>query len=171
MNTYKPTLVLNGTGKIGRRVVERLTARGLPVRIGLRSGEPPFDWEDRSTWNPVLEGVVSVYISHHFDAIPGAAETLGSFAELAVKSGVPRLVLMSGRGEQEVERAERAVRDSGAELTVLHSTWFSASGPKEANMARSTKTRKPPTGTETRMDGDDAAPTARRARTSCWSRP
>ncbi len=124
MNTYKPTLVLNGTGKIGRRVVERLTARGLPVRIGLRSGEPPFDWEDRSTWNPVLEGVVSVYISHHFDAIPGAAETLGSFAELAVKSGVPRLVLMSGRGEQEVERAERAVRDSGAELTVLHSTWF-----------------------------------------------
>ena len=39
----KPTLVLGGTGKIGRRVVERLTARGLPVRIGSRSGEPRFD--------------------------------------------------------------------------------------------------------------------------------
>ena len=52
-----PTLVLNGTGKVGRRVVERLTARGLPVRIGSRSGEPRFDWEDRSTWGPVLEGV------------------------------------------------------------------------------------------------------------------
>jgi uncharacterized protein YbjT (DUF2867 family) len=124
MNTHQPTLVLNGTGKIGRRVVERLTLRGLPVRIGSRSSEPRFDWEDRSTWVPVLEGVGSAYISHHFDAIPGAAETLGSFAELAVKSGVPRLVLMSGRGEQEVERAERAVRHSGAELTVLHSTWF-----------------------------------------------
>jgi uncharacterized protein YbjT (DUF2867 family) len=124
MNTHKPTLVLNGTGKIGRRVVQRLTVRGLPVRIGSRSGEPRFDWEDRSTWLPVLEGIGSAYISHHFDAIPGAAETLGSFAELAVESGVPRLVLMSGRGEQEVERAERAVRDSGAELTVLHSTWF-----------------------------------------------
>ena len=120
----EPTLVLNGTGKIGRRVVERLTARGRPVRIGSRSGEPRFDWEDRSTWEPVLDGVGSAYVSHHFDAIPGAAETLGSFADLAVQSGVPRLVLMSGRGEEEVERAERAVRDSGAELTVLHSTWF-----------------------------------------------
>ena len=51
-----PTLVLGGTGKTGRRVVERLTARGLPVRVGSRSGEPRFDWEDRSTWGPVLEG-------------------------------------------------------------------------------------------------------------------
>jgi uncharacterized protein YbjT (DUF2867 family) len=92
----KPTLVLGGTGKIGRRVVERLAARGVPVRIGSRSGEPPFDWDDRSTWDPVLEGVGSV----------------------------SRLVLLSGRGEEEAERAERAVRDSGAELTVLRSTWF-----------------------------------------------
>jgi uncharacterized protein YbjT (DUF2867 family) len=37
----KTTLVLGGTGKTGRRVAERLTARGLPVRIGSRSGEPP----------------------------------------------------------------------------------------------------------------------------------
>ena len=94
-STRQPVLVLGGTGTIGRRVVERLTARGLPVRIGSRSGEPRFDWEDRATWEPVLEGVGSAYVSHHFDAIPGAAETLGSFAELAVESGVPRLVLLS----------------------------------------------------------------------------
>ena len=118
------TLVLGGTGKIGRRVVERVTARGLPVRVGSRSGEPRFDWEDRSTWEPVLEGVRSAYVSHYWDAISGAAETLGSFAELAVKRGVPRLVLLSGRGEREAERGERAVRESGAELTVLRSTWF-----------------------------------------------
>ena len=31
--SQEPTLVLGGTGKTGRRVVERLTARGLPVRI------------------------------------------------------------------------------------------------------------------------------------------
>jgi uncharacterized protein YbjT (DUF2867 family) len=117
-------LVLNGTGKIGRRVAERLTARGLPVRIGSRSGRPPFDWEDRSTWGPVLDGVGSAYVSHYLDAIPGAAEMLGSFADLAVESGVRRLVLLSGRGEEEAERGERAVRDSGAELTVLRSTWF-----------------------------------------------
>ena len=120
----KPTLVLGGTGKTGRRVANRLAARGLPVRVGSRSGEPPFDWEDRSTWAPVLDGVGSAYVSHHLDAVPGAAETVGSFAELAVKSGVRRLVLMSGRGEEEADRVERAVRDSGAELTVLRSTWF-----------------------------------------------
>jgi hypothetical protein len=48
------------------------------------------------------------------EVMPGAAEALGLFAELAVESGVPRLVLLSGRGEQEAERGERAVRDSGA---------------------------------------------------------
>lgn len=45
----RTTLVLGGTGKTGGRVATRLTARGLPVRIGSRSGEPPFDWEDQTT--------------------------------------------------------------------------------------------------------------------------
>jgi nucleoside-diphosphate-sugar epimerase len=121
----KPTLVLGGTGKTGRRVVERLRARGLPVRVGSRSGTPPFDWEDRSTWAPALDGVGSVYLSYYPDlAVPGAVEATRSFAELAMGSGVQRLVLLSGRGEPEAERAERAVRDTGAELTILRSTWF-----------------------------------------------
>ena len=129
--TSQPTLVLGGTGKTGRRVVERLRARDLPVRVGSRSGEPPFDWEDPSTWAPALEGVGSAYVSHHLDAVPGAAEAVGSFAELAVRSGVPRLVLMSGRGEEEADRVEQAVRDSGAELTVLRSTWFAQNFSEE----------------------------------------
>jgi uncharacterized protein YbjT (DUF2867 family) len=121
----KPALVLGGTGKTGRRVVERLTARGLSVRVGSRSGEPPFDWEDRSTWAPALDGVGSVYLTYYPDlAVPGAVEASRSFAELAVRSGVPRLVLLSGRGEPEAERAEQTVRDTGAELTILRSTWF-----------------------------------------------
>jgi uncharacterized protein YbjT (DUF2867 family) len=47
-----------------------------------------------------------------------------SLAELAVENGVRRLVLLSGRGEPEAERAEAAVRDSGADLAILRSTWF-----------------------------------------------
>ena len=35
-----------------------------------------------------------------------------------------RLALLSGRGEPEAERAEHAVRDSGADLTILRSNWF-----------------------------------------------
>ena len=51
-STSSPVLVLGGTGKTGRRVADRLRARGVAVRIGSRSGEPPFDWEDRDTWVP-----------------------------------------------------------------------------------------------------------------------
>ena len=123
-SAQKPTLVLNGTGKAGSRVVQRLEARGIPVRVGSRSGEPRFDWDDRSTWAPVLDGVGSAYISYHLDGIPGAAEAMGSFAELAVANGVRRQVLMGGRGEPESERVEAAVRNSGAELTIVRSTWF-----------------------------------------------
>ena len=67
----------------------------------------------------------SAYISYYPDlAVPGAVDVVGSFANLAVKEGVPRLVLLAGRGEEESERAEQAVRDSGADLTIVRSTWF-----------------------------------------------
>ena len=119
MNTHHTsTLVLGGTGKTGRRVVERLRSRGLPVRVGSRAGEPRFDWEDRSTWAPALEGVGSVYLTYYPDlAVPGAVDAVGEFAALAVRSGAPRIALLSGRGEPEAERAEQAVRATGAELT------------------------------------------------------
>jgi uncharacterized protein YbjT (DUF2867 family) len=121
----KPTLVLGGTGKTGRRVVERLRARGLPVRVGSRSGEPPFDWEDQATWAPALEGVASAYVSYYPDiAIPGAVEQVRSFAELALEQGARRLVLLSGRGEEEAQRAERAVQETGADVTIVRCAWF-----------------------------------------------
>jgi uncharacterized protein YbjT (DUF2867 family) len=121
----KTTLVLGGTGKTGRRVAQRLKARGVPTRVGSRSDEPPFDWGDEATWAPALQNVGSVYVSYYPDlAVPGAVAAVRSSAELAVESGVRRLVLLSGRGEPEAERAEAAVRDSGADLTILRSTWF-----------------------------------------------
>src|SRR5918995_1459871 len=108
------TLVLGGTGKTGRRVAARLQARGLPVRIGSRSGEPPFDWETPDTWATALDGVSAAYVSYYPDvAIPGAPEAVRAFTELAVQSGTRRLVLLSGRGEEEAQRAELAVREVG----------------------------------------------------------
>ena len=119
------TLVLGGRGKTGRCVVERLTARGVPTRVGSRFGEPPFDWEDPSTWARALDGVASAYVSYHPDiAIPGAVKTVRSFAELALEHGVRRLVLLSGRGEEEAQRAEQAVQETGADWTILRSAWF-----------------------------------------------
>jgi uncharacterized protein YbjT (DUF2867 family) len=122
----KMMLVLGGTGKTGRRVAERLKARGLPTRVGSRSGEPPFDWEDEATWAPALRDVESVYVSYYPDlAVPGAVAAVRSFAQLAVESGVQRLVLLSGRGEEEAQSAERAVQEAGAEWTIVRCSWFS----------------------------------------------
>ena len=123
-------LVLGGTGKTGRRVAERLEARGVPVRIGSRSGEFPFDWRDEAAWEPALRGVESVYVSYYPDiAMPRAVAAVRSFAKLAVENGVRRLVLLSGRGEPKAEHAELALREvvdakAGAEWTILRSTWF-----------------------------------------------
>jgi uncharacterized protein YbjT (DUF2867 family) len=119
------TLVLGGTGKTGRRLAQRLAAHGLPRRIGSRSGDPPFDWDDRRTWTPALRDIGSVYLSYYPDlAVAGSASTVRSFVELALEQGVRRVVLLSGRGEDGARLSEDAVRNSGAEWTILRSSWF-----------------------------------------------
>ncbi len=125
----KMTLVLGGTGKTGRRVAQRLEARGMPTRVGSRSGEPPFDWENPDTWACALEGVGSAYVSYYPDlAIPGAPEAVRAFAELAIQNGVRRLVLLSGRGEVEAQSAEQVLREVGDEAgvrrTIVRCAWF-----------------------------------------------
>lgn len=123
--TTKTTLVLGGTGKTGRRIVEQLAARNLPVRVGSRSAQTPFIWEDRATWPAALTNVGAVYISYYPDlAAPGATDAILAFTDLAVHSGVRRLVLLSGRGEPEAQRCEEIVKASGAQWTVLRCSWF-----------------------------------------------
>jgi uncharacterized protein YbjT (DUF2867 family) len=119
------TLVIGGTGKTGRRVAERLKAQGRPVRVGSRSGQPPFDWENRATWGPALRGAASAYLSYYPDlAVPGARDAIGELAELAVASGTRRLVLLSGRREEEAQLAEEALQASGADWTIVRCSWF-----------------------------------------------
>jgi uncharacterized protein YbjT (DUF2867 family) len=119
------TLILGGTGKTGRRVAARLEAQGHPIRIGSRAGTPPFDWDDPSTWDAAVAGVKAAYVTYYPDlAFPGVADRIGAFAATAVAHGVRRLVLLSGRGEEGVEPAEREVQRSGADWTVLRAAWF-----------------------------------------------
>ena len=126
MTTQDTTLVIGATGKTGRRVAERLRARDVPVRAGSRSGEPPFDWDDRSTWRAALDGATSAYVSFFPDlAVPGAPEAIAALAEAALGSGTRRLVLLSGRGEEEAQRAEQALQASGVpEWTIVRCSWF-----------------------------------------------
>lgn len=119
------TLVLGGTGKTGRRVAERLEARGVETRIASRSADPSFDWNDTETWDSVLEGVSAAYISYAPDlAIPGATESIRAIVDKAVARGVKRLVLLSGRGEEEAQACERIVQAAGVEWTVVRASWF-----------------------------------------------
>jgi uncharacterized protein YbjT (DUF2867 family) len=56
--------------------------------------------------------------------MPGAVEAVTALAATALEQGVRRLVVLSGRGEEEAQRAERAVRDSGADWTIVRCSWF-----------------------------------------------
>jgi uncharacterized protein YbjT (DUF2867 family) len=119
------TLVLGGTGKTGRRVAEKLQALGVETRIASRSANPSFDWNDQCTWDAVLEGVTAAYITYAPDlAIPGATDAIRAFVEKAAAQGVERLVLLSGRGEEEAQACERIVQEARVEWTVVRASWF-----------------------------------------------
>lgn len=119
------TLVIGGTGKTGRRVAERLKARGVETRIASRSADPSFDWNDSDSWDAALEGVTAAYITYAPDlAIPGATESIRAFVNRAVAQGVKRLVLLSGRGEEEAQACERIVQEADVEWTIVRASWF-----------------------------------------------
>lgn len=121
----RTTLVIGARGKTGRRVTERLVEAGRSVRAGSRTGETRFDWDDTATWLPALGGIDAVYITYYPDlALPGAADAVGAFADLAVAHGVRRLVLLSGRGEAGARQAEMRVQRSGADWTVVRCAFF-----------------------------------------------
>lgn len=125
--TTDPVLVLGGTGKTGRRIVDRLRAAGRDVRAASRRSTPRFDWDDASTWPAVLEGVASIYL-----ALPLTATPTEGFVESAVASGVRRFVALSGRGADHWQNGfgrgmldlEHAVRSSGREWSILRASNF-----------------------------------------------
>ena len=125
LNKDNPILILGGTGKTGRRVAERLKAKGYSVRIGSRSAQPAFDWDNEESWKAALEGVTAAYITYAPDlAMPGAKDAIQGFVDLAKAQGVQRLVLLSGRGEEEAQACESIVQASGLEWTIVRASWF-----------------------------------------------
>ncbi|WP_321392254.1 NAD(P)H-binding protein [uncultured Desulfuromusa sp.] len=118
-------LVLGGTGKTGRRISERLKAKGVPIRVGSRSALPSFDWNNPKSWDECLKNVEAVYMNYAPDlAVPGATDTIQHFVERAKYHGVKRLVLLSGRGEAEAQACEQIVQESGLEWTIVRASWF-----------------------------------------------
>jgi uncharacterized protein YbjT (DUF2867 family) len=118
-------LVLGATGKTGRRIVERLEAGGHTVRRGSRSATPSFDWNNETGWDDCLAGAEAVYINYSPDlAMPGATDSIQAFVDRAKEHGVKRLVILSGRGEEEAQACEAIVQNSGIDWTVVRASWF-----------------------------------------------
>lgn len=125
MTTTPEILVIGGNGKTGSRVLAQLHTRGIPARNGSRSSEPAFDWNRDETWGPALANVESVYITYYPDlTMPSAPGHIQAFVDLAVASGVTKLVLLSGRGEAEARRCEKIIEASGVDYTITRCSFF-----------------------------------------------
>lgn len=118
-------LVIGGTGKTGRLVVENLTQLGHNVRIGSRGHSPAFDWDTPSTYAQALKGMDRAYIVYYPDlAVPGARDAIKALTEAAVNEGLKKVVLLSGKGETEAEACEEIVANSGLNYTLVRASWF-----------------------------------------------
>ncbi|MDQ8201739.1 NAD(P)H-binding protein [Pelagicoccus sp. SDUM812003] len=120
-----PTLVIGGSGKTGRRIVEGLKARGIPVRIGSRSAAIPFDWDRPETWENAMQGCERIYVAYSPDlAVPQAKPAIERLCQIARHQNVKKIVLLSGRGEPEAQACEQIVMGAGMDWTVLRCSWF-----------------------------------------------
>ena len=85
-------LVLGGTGKTGRRVVNQRVAAGHTARAAARTPGPAtngiepvqFDWADPATHGPALEKADGVYI------VPGARFAMSTFPRRTGQRRRPR---------------------------------------------------------------------------------
>ncbi|MCP3140165.1 NmrA family NAD(P)-binding protein [Pyxidicoccus xibeiensis] len=117
-------LVLGATGTTGRRLTGLLRTAGVRVRAASRKGEVRFDWADQKTWEPAVAGASRMYLMapHELPVAP-------AFVRCAVDAGVKHLVLLSSRaiepmGDERLMAAERTVRESGTDWTILRPDWF-----------------------------------------------
>lgn len=118
-------LVIGGTGKTGRRVVKGLSELGHNVRIGGRNAAPAFDWDNPDTYADALRGMDRAYIVYYPDlAVPGAKGAITKLTEAALKEGLEKVVLLSGKGETEAEACEQIVANSGLNYTLVRASWF-----------------------------------------------
>lgn len=123
-------LVIGGEGKNGRRVVGKLRNMGFSVFSTTRTKEEVtkdllfFDWNDVSTYEPAVSNIDKVYIVHPDTSVPDAYEQINLLISWMVKKGVSKAVLLSGRGQESVQKCEEILINSPLEWTIIRSAWF-----------------------------------------------
>ena len=128
------SLITGGTGKVGRRIVRGLLARGQRVRVASRSGEAPeggssvrFDWSAPGGHDAALEGVGRIFLvapALGSDPFP----LMAAFIERALQAGVRRFVLLSASSLPEggfaMGRVHELLHARAPEWAVLRPSWF-----------------------------------------------
>ena len=134
----RDVLVTGGTGRLGRRVVDRLRAEGLEPRIMSRSGRPGTIKGNLLTGEGIEAAVRGADAIIHAAQSPTrksrrtAVEGTERLLEIAARAGVSHFVYISVVGIERVPLsyfrnkldAERLVEGSPVPWTILRSTQF-----------------------------------------------
>lgn len=127
-------LLTSARGKTGRPLLDALLAQGVSeVRAGTTRPDDAdlpgtvvrFDWSDRQSWRPALDGVTGVYLVR-----PDREDAPELIAELTALAGGAHVVLLSEQGAELLgdddwaPRVEQAVRSNTENWTILRPSWF-----------------------------------------------
>jgi uncharacterized protein YbjT (DUF2867 family) len=131
-------VVVGGTGRVGRQLVEQLNRQGEAVRIvsrGIFPRQPGVeavqaDLGDPATLEPHLDGADSMFLVWPFTSPEVAARLAPVVAGIAARH-VSRVVYLSAQPASERPQSfwalvERAIEDSGADWTFLRPTGFAS---------------------------------------------
>lgn len=139
-------LVTGASGTTGRRVADRLAARGVPVRAASRTGAVRFDWYDPDTHAAALADVDRMYLVPPIRE-PEPHTVMLPFLDLARAASVRRAVLLSNSlvpaGGPLTGTVHQAIADMFEEWAVLRPTWFMQNvigGHAHATSIRATST-------------------------------
>ncbi len=144
------TLLIGGTGMLGRPVARRLVAEGLVVRALVRDRErartqlPPEceltagDVLDQASLAEAMAGVNAVYVNLAAPRSPRRLDVeragMPHVVEAAHAAGVEHLLKISFMGVPQAAElwwqvrhkaeSEQVIIDSGIDYTIFHPTWF-----------------------------------------------
>jgi len=123
-------LVTGATGKVGKRLAERLHEAGFAHRVASRHPTASevgvaFDWWDPETWPAALRDVSAVYlIAPRGDAAP----VMIDFAREAMAAGARRFVVQSGSpvppGAPGTGTVHAWLAENVSEWAALRPSWF-----------------------------------------------
>lgn len=122
--------VTGAGGNVGGAVLEACRERALPAIGGERHGgsHRRFDFADRGTWAPALEGCTQLFLLRP-PSISDVDKTLNPFVDFARGRGIGHVVFLSVQGAESRPRiphhaVEKHLEKSGKDWTFLRPGFF-----------------------------------------------